>query len=462
MSPTKENLPSVMERIASLESEDNIAEQIHALALHIQESGQERTELLEALRTSASRRSDSGSRVRVIAQRMLLETQRVEAEFLNRLAASEEKRDEARGRLLWQGNPWPAITELAHELGKDKAPLDDAFLGRFKTLVDNGFRVRGSSTPSDVLDSFLIALGPSTDFAASELQAIRWLLDAICETIVAEDRSVTQDAKRGCIRVLRSWCRDSDAGTRNLAAGALKPFGVALDRPACLCVDLDGVLVHFTDREKTGLFEIFKRRGIGEDDAKKYYSKTKKERPFSIDAMIDVVKRDEDRDLDEVQIEREFYQWVDRNLEVCEESIDVLSKWLREGYRLVILTEGDDDFQKYKIREAGIPCDAEGLEIRVVPDKQAKFEFLSQLPDEYYPVALIEDDPAMLDLVLDSISDAELNHAELTEGEVLTLRVDRPESPHFGEESEHGHIRFDNLDEVADWLHGMPQPSAPE
>lgn len=203
----------------------------------------------------------------------------------------------------------------------------------------------------------------------------------------------------------------------------------------CIVVDFDGTLAYFKGGYDE-LFAIFSRRGVDPAVVKECYEQTKRKFGFSISAMTAVVTSQTGCHVDAAGVAAEFRNWLELSLIPYPDSAGMLTQWQNQGIPVVILTAGNSEYQAQKVQATHMPHD----QLIVVSHECEKPDVVRQLLEHYgSPVLYIEDRPSVLDAI---------RECGLTEGEVMTVRLLRRESPYFHEHSAYWHHSCNALKKV--------------
>ncbi|MDO8537106.1 MAG: hypothetical protein Q7R94_02580 [bacterium] len=207
----------------------------------------------------------------------------------------------------------------------------------------------------------------------------------------------------------------------------------------CIALDFDFTLAHFLDPVERGLFNIFRRRRVAEVTIKKAYDEAVKT-GFTIQNFTEQIKNltmlpefDPAGD----NIPTEFEAWLRKSLKTYPDAMPFLWKWWGK-IPIVILTHGNQFYQRQKINAARIPYD----KLVVMAPSKRKAAVIHDLVREHdWPILFLEDKPDELDAVIDEPG--------LNEDDVTTVLVCREDSPYYGKQTpRHNHVRVHSLDQV--------------
>ena len=207
-----------------------------------------------------------------------------------------------------------------------------------------------------------------------------------------------------------------------------------------VALDFDYTTGHFADGEQ-GLREILVRRGVA-DDAVSDILDTAHAQGFTIEKCIGLMRERYPDIQDGPGIRSELFAWFEKNLKPYEDSAGVLKHIHRKKIHLFFVTFGDQKFQQKKIRTLGFhhPDTA----IHVVEPPRSKAIIIKWLHCLYDGTILFaDDDPSELD---------DVREMGLTEKQVITVRVVRPDSPHRDIAARHPHIEVGTLAEIVPLL----------
>lgn len=203
--------------------------------------------------------------------------------------------------------------------------------------------------------------------------------------------------------------------------------------------DFDSTLSHFIGG-KEGLYKIFVSRGIPDDVVRNAYEEVKKDGGFTIDRLIGNIEERAYRRFEVNSIQVEFITWLNAAVALYSDTLVLISKLKELHIPVIIVTYGDEIFQKQKVMSSSVPYD----ELYIVNEEKGKAKILQQLLVRYgKPLFFIDDKPLALDLVRDS---------GLGESEVITIRIRRADSSHFHEKPRFQHNEIFSLLEMEDLL----------
>ncbi|RME59730.1 hypothetical protein D6779_03575 [Candidatus Parcubacteria bacterium] len=125
-------------------------------------------------------------------------------------------------------------------------------------------------------------------------------------------------------------------------------------------------------------------------------------------------------------------RWLKLSLSLYPE-VPVVLPSIQHRAPVAIVTVGDEEFQKEKIRLANVPHNL----FLPVPKRGMKHKAIAKLLDELgAPAIFVDDNPEELD--------AAREHG-LTAEQLLTFRIKRPESPYVGLNSKYPHTEISSL-----------------
>ncbi|KKW20748.1 MAG: hypothetical protein UY62_C0042G0015 [Parcubacteria group bacterium GW2011_GWF2_50_9] len=209
----------------------------------------------------------------------------------------------------------------------------------------------------------------------------------------------------------------------------------------CMTIDFDNTLGHFIGQGGSkGFFSIFEKRGIPHETVARCYESTKTANGFSLDRFFDELALQGIALLSHaairVEIQREFEEWLCQSLVLYPDSAPTLT-WLRTRHiPICIITFGDDAFQRRKIELAHPPYD----DIVVIPHLNSKADAERTMLARFGgPVIFIDDKRSELDAV---------REAGLTEKEVRTFHINRPDSPYQDQRAKWSHGEIQTLVEL--------------
>lgn len=154
-----------------------------------------------------------------------------------------------------------------------------------------------------------------------------------------------------------------------------------------LALDLDHTLAHYKDGLR-GLFEITRNLGVSESVAKQVLAATE-ERNFSLRLFYQILSLKSCILISEEKFLELAQSWFKENYVLYDDAEDFLLKYL-ERVPIVIVTAGDEDFQREKIAL----LDFFPNETIVVPVGTSKIDALKDIYGRYQkPVVFIDDNP---------------------------------------------------------------------
>lgn len=202
----------------------------------------------------------------------------------------------------------------------------------------------------------------------------------------------------------------------------------------CIVVDFDHTLARLDDPplspglDYPGLFQIFTLRGVPEKVARESYRKVKASNGFSVHHLTRHLSERGGFDLDEVEIQKDFRRYLEEKLLLYPDTLPAVRRWRALGIPVVILTAGEESYQQEKVRATKIPYD----DLLIIPRANEKTEFVHALLERYgRPIAVFDDKATELDA---------LRNNGLSQDEVITVRVRRPDSPYYDQPPRHRHI----------------------
>lgn len=208
---------------------------------------------------------------------------------------------------------------------------------------------------------------------------------------------------------------------------------------ACVALDLDYCSARFIDQE-VGLPDIFVRRGVPESDALSALEEAR-ESGFTIDKYVELVRKKHAsviRTRDIPAVRHEFQTWLRTTFQPYDDTARALREIHRKYTHLAFVPMGDEHFQRKKI--TSLDLHRHDAAIHVVEPPRIKSAVIRGLAYVYGRTILYADDkPEELDAI---------REAGLSEQEVITVRVTRPDSPHRNTRAQHTHIEVGNLAEI--------------
>ncbi len=202
----------------------------------------------------------------------------------------------------------------------------------------------------------------------------------------------------------------------------------------CIASDFDFTLSHFRTPLAVGFFNIFRKRGMSDEDIWKMREEAEARRGFSLNTFIDIAR--ESKGLvfeDKAEIQAEFNVWIE-SVVLYPDSAPFLKKWFG-SIPIAIVTAGDQKYQSKKVALVGIKYN----ELHVVTPPRKKWQVLDELLSRYgSPLLFLEDKADELDQAW---------HLFGPEN-VVTVLVLREDSPHNGMAHNFHHIKIRSLEEV--------------
>ncbi|MBI2463250.1 MAG: HAD family hydrolase [Candidatus Spechtbacteria bacterium] len=202
----------------------------------------------------------------------------------------------------------------------------------------------------------------------------------------------------------------------------------------CIAIDFDNTLAHMDDPGYSGLFAIFTSRGVSLEAVREIYGKVTALVGFTICALIDAIqvagllKCD-----DTIAIEREFDYWLLGHLTCYDDSTSQVNAWLAHGIPVIIVTSGEESYQRKKIEISQIAC----TDIIVVPPTRKKSHVIRELFGKYGgPIIMIDDKASELDSVRED---------ELSESDVRTIWIKRFDGRHTNQHAQYPHKEVTTL-----------------
>jgi len=185
----------------------------------------------------------------------------------------------------------------------------------------------------------------------------------------------------------------------------------------CIAIDFDSTLAHFVGGHE-GLFEIFLKRGISRENIEKAYFEAVKN-GFSIEKLKENVLKMQGTLKNEDSILEEFEKWLSSALELYPDSLPSLLRWKDLGLNIFIVTFGDPQFQRLKIKKVIGEDILPSSNIVVTEKPDTKFEVLEKLTEQYgAPIIFIDDKPKELMIVKQKL-----------DKKVITAFIYRSDSP---------------------------------
>ncbi len=208
------------------------------------------------------------------------------------------------------------------------------------------------------------------------------------------------------------------------------------NKPSAIVLDFDFTAAHFLGGHD-GLYRILQRRGATYEFVHDLYFRVEG-MGFTIDRFIAEAERSGLAITDHDKIKEEFADWLKDGLKLYDDTLAAVCRWRAAGIPVVVLTFGDDQYQRQKISTVGLPND----EIIVVCEPGAKTEAIRSLASRsrYGPgLKFVEDKPQELD---------DLRGVGAPPGIVERVRILRPDSPYANVAAKHTHREVHSLAEV--------------
>lgn len=203
----------------------------------------------------------------------------------------------------------------------------------------------------------------------------------------------------------------------------------------CVAVDFDNTLAYFKNPTEKGLFDVFRRRGVREEHIRKAYEESSVN-GFSIANFMDCIAKIHGSISDEESISQDFENWLQSSLALYSDSLSAIQNWQAAGIPVVIVTFGNPEYQRQKIKMVNISCDG----VEVVSPPRRKFEVIGELLGKYgAPIVFIDDKQTELDEV----------RARFPESQVTTLLAARPDSPYRNKSAKYFHFVIGSLEKAS-------------
>jgi hypothetical protein len=213
---------------------------------------------------------------------------------------------------------------------------------------------------------------------------------------------------------------------------------------ACVALDLDYCSARFIDQE-SGLPDIFVKRGVPQDDALSALEEAR-ESGFTIDKYVELVRNKHHKEIIKIRdvpgIRHEFQTWLRTTFQPYDDTAKALKEMHGKHVHLAFVPFGDEHFQRKKI--TSLDLHRHDAAIHVVEPPRIKSAVIRGLAYVYGKTIIYADDkPEELDSI---------REAGLSEHEVITVRVVRPDSPHRDIAARHPHIEVGSLAEIVPLL----------
>lgn len=209
-----------------------------------------------------------------------------------------------------------------------------------------------------------------------------------------------------------------------------------------LALDLDYTLAHYRDGLK-GLFEITHELGVPESVAKRALAATE-ERGFSLGLFYQILSLSVHLFVSAERFVELAMPWFRENYALYDDAYAFLAQCL-ERIPVVVVTAGDEDFQREKIRVLGFFPD----EVVVVPMGTSKISALKDIYRRYQKlVVFVDDNPSEFDCI-------SLDAWFWFPATSYSVRMSRNDSPHahvakhFASHKVHAINSFEQLQELS-------------
>lgn len=220
-------------------------------------------------------------------------------------------------------------------------------------------------------------------------------------------------------------------------------MSVIRSKIACVALDVDYCSARFIDQEK-GLPDIFVRRGVPKDQALAALDEARAS-GFTIDRYAELLRERHEKIIrvrDIPSIRHEFQAWFRTSFQAYDDTAKALKDMHARHAHLAFVTFGNEGFQRKKV--TSLDLHRHDAAIHVVEPPRIKSGVIRGLAYVYGRTILYADDkPEELDAIRD---------AGLSEQEVVTVRVTRPDSPHRDIKARHAHVEVASLAEIVPLL----------
>lgn len=202
-------------------------------------------------------------------------------------------------------------------------------------------------------------------------------------------------------------------------------------------IDFDFTLAHFVKTGMNGLLKIFINQNISQEIVMKAELEAEQQ-GFTFDKYLSNIeglsKKTFSKGEREV-LKKQFENWLRYSLVLYEDSMEVIKKIMKK-WPIIIVTFGEENYQKQKIAMTNIPY----TKIITTSQENSKLKALESIISEYgKPIYFIDDKPSELD---------EIKKDDLYMKKFITYRVMRPDSPYFHQESKFTHNKISSLREL--------------
>lgn len=202
----------------------------------------------------------------------------------------------------------------------------------------------------------------------------------------------------------------------------------------CLAIDFDNCLAYYND-DRAGLFKIFTDIGFSEENARMAYKGVDDTVGVSLNSISSSLEKIAGVKINAGDLKNKFDQWIEGAVSVFPDVNQFLSEAKSMGIPITIITYGNDDFQKQKIKISKIIYD----DVVVTNVPGGKYLVLGELLKRFGPtIAFVDDKPEELDNVRERFSEKEIG----------VFRIIRPTGPHIDKKAKFNHPEVKSLFDI--------------
>ncbi len=202
----------------------------------------------------------------------------------------------------------------------------------------------------------------------------------------------------------------------------------------CIAIDFDNCLAYYRDK-RAGLFRVFTESGVDEPVARRAYDYANDHGGFSLDSVVSILEKEENTHINRGGLRNRFNSWLSLSIAPYPDVNDFMERAKSLNVPVAVITYGNKDYQKEKIRLTKISCG----KLIVTPTVGEKYIALKQLIDLYgVPIAFIDDRRLELDNTREHFG----------ETEVVTFHVMRVDAPRPKTPAKFKHQEIKTLSEI--------------
>ncbi len=210
---------------------------------------------------------------------------------------------------------------------------------------------------------------------------------------------------------------------------------VVLPRPHCIAVDFDFTASHFVGEGISSVTRLFTGRGIALDIATQAWHNAE-DRGFCLRTYMEEIHKLTGRSFDPEPLKYDLRVWLSQVVRPYQDTEKAFANWKALNLPVVFLSFGNEAYQYAKIDSSCLPKN----KVVIVSSKPHKVAEAELLVKEFgAPIWLIEDDVKVLDLV----------HEVGLSPSVISIRVNRPDSPYRDVSARYSHANVASLAELS-------------